>query len=77
MVDSDLRSLGVLVSSYFTIIGREHITVAGRRWRLVLKTVEKHYEGLITESPEARLVINLMHMVLPNILKCYHFIKAA
>jgi hypothetical protein len=39
------------------------------------KKLSRSIEGFTTESPVARLVINLMRMALPNILKPYHFIE--
>jgi hypothetical protein len=40
--------------SFDGIGGKEHGTSAERRWRLVLKTLQREYEGFIIESPDPK-----------------------
>jgi hypothetical protein len=47
----DTRHVNFLLLEVSQIMGGAYVIVAERRWRQVLQTLEKRYEGLAAEPP--------------------------
>jgi hypothetical protein len=50
---------------------KDHVELPGRRWRPVVKTLEKQYDAFVQETPEAQPVINTVRGALANTVKVF------
>jgi hypothetical protein len=70
MVDSLLVDRVKLLFTTFKMT-KDHVEIPGRRWRPVVKTLEKQYDAFVQETPEAQPVINEVRGALANTFKVF------